>query len=65
MNNTKVLRLFLDNPLKKYSKREVCEALDLSRTGAHWAMVDLLLQRMIVEEKGRPNLYRLHKDLMG
>ena len=64
MLNTKILRFFLDHPHKQFSQKDICQALDISRNGSFWAMVDLLFQKMIVEEKGRPNMYRLNKDLV-
>lgn len=63
MNNTKVLRFFLDNPFKDFSKKDIYTKLEMNRHSCHWAMLDLLVQSMITEKKGKPHLYHLHKDL--
>lgn len=64
-NNTTVLKFFIDNPGRMFSKKDVYVSLSMNKNTCHWAMVDLLIQDMICEKKGRPNLYYLNKRLGG
>ncbi len=62
-NFMKVLRLFLKQPSAKFYGGEVAQMTDLSKAGANFALRDLYVAGLLVQEKkGRLHFYSLAKD---
>ena len=63
-NNTTLLGFFIENPDSCFSKRELSIALRMNKNSVHWALVDLLVQRMVKEDVSeRTHTFTLHPDL--
>lgn len=63
-NNTKILSFFLKNKDKSFTRRELSKELNMNKNSVYWALVDLLIQKMVKEESScKPFKYSLHDDL--
>ena len=62
--NTRVLDLFLDNPLFEFTRNEIMESLGMAKTTLYKTLPDFELSGVIVETRkiGKARLFRLNRD---